>query len=130
MLTRIRNGLAVRKAEVLMPLSKMKYSIAQLLEREGLVEKAEIMKSSFKTRHGSKFDELKVVLKYKDDGTPAITALKRVSKPGLRVYVKAQDIPRVRNNFGMAVLSTPRGIMSSREARKQKIGGELICEIY
>jgi small subunit ribosomal protein S8 len=125
MLTRIRNALAVRKAEVVLPMSKIKYNIAKILERDGWIEKAEIIKSN-----KAKFDEIKIVLKYNEKGETAIKHLKRISKPGLRVYVKKGNLPRVLNNYGMAIISTPRGLMTNREARKNGLGGEVLCEIY
>ncbi len=128
MLTRIRNALAVRKQDVVLPMSKMKYEIAKILEREGWIYKVEVIKN--KSKKGSNFDELRIVLKYKKSGKPAITCLKRVSKPGLRVYVTKDKLPRVLNNMGIAIISTSAGIMTNKEARKKGIGGEVICEIY
>jgi small subunit ribosomal protein S8 len=130
MLTRIRNASAVRKNEVVLPMSKIKYNIAKILEREGSVERVDIIKSEGKKNKNFQFDELKIVLKYKKDGMPAISFLKRVSKPGLRIYVDKDNIPRVLNNLGMAIISTPRGLKTDKEARREKIGGEVICEIY
>ncbi len=96
MLTRIRNALAVRKHDVVLPMSKIKYEIAKILEKEGWVYKVEVIKN--KSKKGSNFDELRIILKYKKSGKPAITCLKRVSKPGLRVYVTKDNLPRVLNN--------------------------------
>ncbi len=128
MLTRIRNALAVRKQDVVLPMSKIKYEIAKILEREGWVYKVEVIKN--KNKKGITFDELRIVLKYKKSGKPAITSLKRISKPGLRVYVAKDNLPRVLNNMGIAIISTSQGLMTNKEARKNGIGGEVICEIY
>jgi small subunit ribosomal protein S8 len=129
MLTRIRNAQAVRKADVVLPMSKVKLAIAKLLEAEGWVEKSEVLSGTLKTKGGSKFDELRIVLKYKER-LPAISSLKRISKPGLKVYAKYDELPRVLNNLGIAVISTSQGMMTNKEARKKKIGGEVVCEIY
>jgi small subunit ribosomal protein S8 len=128
MLTRIRNASAVKKSEVVLPMSKMKYEIAKILKNEGLILEVEVKK----TQHNNKtnFDELKIILKYKKSGRPAITNLKRVSKPGLRIYKSYYNLPRVLNNLGIAIISTSQGIMTNKEARKKNLGGELICEIY
>jgi small subunit ribosomal protein S8 len=130
MLTRIRNASAVKKEEVVMPMSKLKLSIAKILEQDGWVENVEVLKSKAAPKSKSAFDELRVVLKYKPDGTAAIHHIKRISKPGLRVYAKKDELPRVLNNLGVAIISTPAGLMTNREARKQGLGGEVICEIY
>lgn len=122
MLTRIRNAVAVKKPTVVLPFSKLKFTIAQLLEAEQYIDKAE------KIANG-KFDEIKIVLKYTNHG-PAIRHIRRLSKPGQRVYVSSVEIPRVLNNYGLAILSTPKGVMTSREASRQRIGGELMCEIW
>jgi small subunit ribosomal protein S8 len=130
MLTRIRNALAVGKPEIIMPMSKVKLSISKLLEREGLVLRAEAVPASASGEKGARFDQLKIVLKYDQDGLPAVKSLKRISKPGLRVYAKKDELPRVLNNLGIAVVSTPKGMMTNKEARKNGLGGEIICEIY
>jgi len=129
MFTRIRNAAAVRKGEVTMPMSKMKYEIAKILEREGWISRAEIIAGGLNTRH-SQFDQLKLVLKYQKNGRSHINGLKRVSKSGARVYVNKEQIPTVLNNFGIAILSTSSGVMTNREARRKNIGGELIGEVY
>ncbi len=122
MLTRIRNAVAVKKPEVVLPFSKIKFNIAKLLEQENYVEKVEKVKSG-------QFDELKIVLKYSEQG-PAIHHLRRISRPGQRIYVSGQDLPQVLNGYGSAIISTSRGVMTSQMARKQNIGGELMCEIW
>ncbi len=129
MLTRIRNASAVRKREVVLPMSKVKHNIAQILEQEGWVAKVEVIKSQGEKNNSSVFNELKIVLKYKNNKS-AISCLKRISKPGCRVYVNKDKLPRVLNNLGIAIISTPLGVMTNKEARKKGIGGEVICEIY
>jgi len=123
MLTRIRNAAAVRKPAVVLPYSKVKLAIAKLLEKEGYVGKATLEKSG-------NFDAIKIELKYGNDGKAIISHIKRISKPGQRIYVASDEIPRVLNGYGLAILSTSKGLMSSIEARKNKIGGELMCEIW
>ena len=128
MLTRIRNAIAVRKQNLVLPMSKMKFKIAEILEKEGWIEKVEVIKDGLKTKSSS-FDQLRIVLKYQD-GESQIRFLKRISKPGLRVYVNKNEIPTVLNNLGIAILSTSQGLMTNKDARKVKVGGEVICEIY
>ena len=133
MITRIRNASAVGKNEVVLPMSKVKFEVAKILEREGWVGKAEVVKGNFSKDGKNRdciFDQLKIVLKYKKSGRPAISRLKRISKPGLRVYAKKDRLPKVLNNLGIAVISTPQGIMTNKEARRKGIGGEILCEIY
>ena len=125
MLTRIRNASAVRKNEVVLPMSKVKFEIAKILEKTNWIEKAESIKAE-----KSGFDELKIVLKYKKSGNSAITKLQRISKPGLRVYVDKDNIPKVLNGLGICIISTSRGLMTGAEAKRAQIGGELICKIY
>jgi len=129
MFTRIRNASAVRKAEVSLPMSKLKYEIAKILEREGWIRKAEIIPGGLNGRHNS-FDELKIQLKYRKNGKPQIAAINRISRPGLKIYVNKNEIPTVLNNFGLALISTSRGLMTNHEARKKRIGGEVLGEIY
>ncbi|MCK9438810.1 MAG: 30S ribosomal protein S8 [Patescibacteria group bacterium] len=132
MLTRIRNASTVRKADVLLPMSKIKFNIAKILEREGFISKAEIIKGGqdLQKNKSSKFDQIRLVLKYEADGRPRISSLKRISKPGRRVYINKDNIPTILNGFGLAIVSTSKGLMTNIEARKTKIGGEFICEIY
>ncbi len=129
MFTRIRNASIIKKPEILLPMSKLKLEIAKILAAEGWVKKVEVVAGGLNGRHSS-FDQLRIELKYQKNGKPQITSIKRSSKPGLRVYVGKNDIPNIRNNFGFAILSTSSGIMTNKEAKKQKIGGELIGEIY
>ncbi|OGF26333.1 30S ribosomal protein S8 [Candidatus Falkowbacteria bacterium RIFOXYB2_FULL_47_14] len=130
MLTRIRNAALIGKPEVLVPMSKIKHEIAKLLKKEGLILDEEIVKTKSRKNKASQFDEIKLVLKYKKSGRSAITSLKRISKPGLKVYAKKTELPRVLNNLGIAIISTPEGLMTNKEARKKGLGGEVLCEIY
>lgn len=124
MLTRIRNAALARHDRVLIPASKMKRTIADVLKSEGYV--ADVAGDT----QEDGLEVLSITLKYGKDKLPAIEGIERVSKPGRRVYVRAQDIPRVRSGLGIAVLSTSRGIMSDRQARKVGVGGELLCQIW
>ena len=129
MFTRIRNASAVKKAEIVMPLSKMKNAIAKILEKEGWIKAAVIAPGGPNGKSNS-FDELKIVLKYRKNGKPQISSLKRVSRPGLKIYVSKDEIPTVLNNYGLAIISTSRGLMTGSEAKKLKLGGEVIGEIF
>jgi small subunit ribosomal protein S8 len=124
MLTRIRNAQVVGHTEVAMPASKLKASIAQVLKDEGYIEDFAIRERSGKDGGGKK--ELAIGLKYYA-GRPVIERLERVSKPGLRVYKGRDDIPKVLNGLGVAILSTSRGVMTDRKARADGVGGEVIC---
>jgi len=119
MLTRIRNAQLVGHAEVVMPASRLKASIAKVLKDEGYIE-------DFALRENGTHKELAVALKYYA-GRPVIERLERVSKPGLRVYKGRDDIPRVMNGLGVAILSTSRGVMTDRKARADGVGGEVLC---
>lgn len=129
MLTRIRNAQAVNKKTVVLPMSKIKYSIAKILAQGGWIEKAEIIKISAKKNSMSTFNEIKIDLKYKN-GRPAISSLKKISTPGRRVYANKNELPRVLNNLGIAIISTSLGLLTDKEAKKKGVGGEVICEIY
>lgn len=130
MLTRIRNAQAVKKSTVSMPMSKIKLNVAKILEREGWITKSEVVKAAGQKNQASQFDELKLALKYDQNGQGAIRSIKRISKPGLRVYVSKEKLPYVLNNFGIAIISTSTGLMTNKEARKKGLGGEVLCEIY
>jgi small subunit ribosomal protein S8 len=119
MLTRIRNGLHAEKVSVRVPASKLKRAIAQVLKDEGYIENVAEAASG---NHAW----LEIQLKY-HDGRPVIERLNRVSKPGLRVYLGAEKLPRVEGGFGVAIVSTSKGIMSDRAARKNRLGGEVLC---
>jgi small subunit ribosomal protein S8 len=121
LLTRIRNAQAVDKASVVMPSSKLKVAIAKVLKDEGYVEDYAVTETGGKA-------ELKIVLKYYS-GRPVIERLERVSKPGLRVYKGRNEIPQVMNGLGVAIISTPKGLMTDRKARATGLGGEVICYV-
>ena len=121
-LTRLRNASQSGKAEVLAPYSKIKAEIARILKQEGYI-------SEFELESTGKQPRLKVVTKFVNRA-PAITGLKRVSKPGLRKYVGAQEVPRVLGGMGISILSTPKGILSGREAKKENVGGELLAFVW
>ena len=120
MLTRIRNAQMAEKAAVAMPSSKLKAAIAAVLKEEGYVEDFAV-----KTAEGNKAT-LEIALKYYA-GRPVIERIERVSKPGLRIYKGSDDIPRVMNGLGIAIVSTPRGVMTDRKARATNVGGEVLC---
>jgi len=122
MLNRIKNAQVVGHLTVEMPFSNLKYEIAKILEGKGFVEKIE--KKGRKTRK-----TMEIVLKYHDKA-PAISGIRRVSKPGQRIYLTSSQIKKVKEGFGMAILSTSKGLMTDREAKKQKMGGEVLCEIW
>ena len=121
-LTRLRNGVRAGKSEISAPYSKMKAEIARILKQEGYIANYEIATDG-------KFPAIKVVSKVVNRA-PAITGLKRVSRPGLRRYVGSGEIPRVLGGMGVAILSTPRGVMSGREAKKLNVGGELLAYVW
>jgi len=129
MFTRIRNASAVKKTELILPMSKLKYEVAKILEKEGWIKKAEIVPGGLEGKRNN-FDELLIQLKYRKNGKPQINSIKRISKPGLRVYVSKDEIPTVLNNYGIAIISTSSGIMTGREAKKQQVGGEVVGEIF
>lgn len=122
MLTRIRNASKQGHEYVHMPSSKLKTAIAGVLKSEGFIR-------DFRVQTQGDFPILDVHLKYDDSKKPVIESIKRLSKPGLRRYTGVADIPRVQSGFGVVILSTPQGVLSDREARKRKVGGELICSI-
>ena len=123
MLTRIRNANQMRYQEVLIPSSNMKVEIAKILKDEGFIENYKIEKNDVQ-------DNIVLTLKYGHNKERVITGLKRISKPGLRVYVKVEDIPTVLNGLGIAIISTPKGIMTDKNARKNNVGGEVLAYIW
>ena len=123
MLTRIRNGLQARHATVEMPASKIKSAIAEVLKDEGYIK-------GYSNVGEGPTRALKVELRYVGKNEPVLSGIKRISKPGLRVYSSATDIPRVFGGLGVAIVSTSRGVMSGAQARKQGIGGEVICHVW
>ena len=125
MLTRIRNGNVAMHETVRMPSSKLKEALAGILQREGYIEGWSV--SDDPSRPGR---TLEINMKYSPERTPTISGLRRVSKPGLRVYTKADRLPRVLGGLGVAVLSTSQGLMTDREARKRRVGGEILCYVW
>jgi small subunit ribosomal protein S8 len=123
MLTRIRNAVAVGHEQVSMPSSRMRESLARILASEGYVDRYEV------TANGGK-PILTVILRYGPRRSPAISGLKRISRPGHRVYRGADELPRVQGGLGVAVVSTSQGILPDREARRRRLGGEIICEVW
>ena len=118
LLTRIRNGQSAEKETVTMPFSKMKLSICKVLENEGYIDSTEVS--------GDLIKELTVLLKYYE-GKPVIENIKRISKPSLRIFKPAKQVPNVRNGLGICIVSTSHGVMTDKEAREKNYGGEIIC---
>ncbi len=128
MLTQIRNAQAVEKETVTLSYSKLKANLAKILKKEGYIK--EVAEAKVKKGKGTLRQRLlKISLKY-TDGKPAINELKRVSKPGQRIYVSCHRLPRVLGGLGIAIISTSQGLTTNKEARKKKLGGEVICEIW
>ncbi len=123
MLTRIRNACMARHTTVQIPASKMKLAIAQILKREGFIR-------DFAVKNSEPYNIIEITLKYTSDRRSVITGLKRVSKPGLRIYTGRNDIPRVRNGLGLSILSTPKGVMAGHEAWREHVGGEVLCYVW
>lgn len=123
MLTRIRNAIMAKHGDVLVPASKMKLSIARILKAEGFINDYEVVKD--KPHRG-----IKIYLKYLDDNKPVISGLKRVSKPGLRVYMPKREIPRVYGGLGIAIISTSKGVRTGLQAWRQGSGGEILCYVW
>ena len=123
MLTRIRNANQMRNKEVEVPASKIKIEIARILKEEGFIVDYKIKKNNVQ-------DVLVITLKYGENKERVITGLKRISKPGLRAYVKADEVPKVLNGLGIAIISTSRGVMTDKNARQQSLGGEVLAYIW
>jgi len=123
MLTRIRNANIVSHSEVQMPSSKLKLELAKLLKSEGYI-------TDYKEVENSKFKTLVVTLKYDEDNKPVISELQRVSKPGLRVYLKSKHLPKILDGAGIAIVSTSKGLLTDRKARAEKVGGEVLCYVW
>lgn len=124
MLTRVRNAVSVKRDVVSIPASNMKVALAKILEEEGFIADYEVISGD------SPQGTIRIRLYYRGDVEPAISGLKRVSKPGLRIYVKKGEIPRYYGGLGVAILSTSRGVMTSKNAWRNKIGGELLCYVW
>lgn len=125
MLTRIRNASKVGKPEVMIPYSRLKLTIAQILEREGYVAAVETVRAK-----AGAYNEIKIALKYRQGRDGLIQSVKRISTPGRRLYLGYRDLPAFISKRGVTILSTPKGVMTNKEARKEKVGGELLCEIF
>ena len=123
MLTRIRNANAMRYTEVKVPASKLKLELARILKEEGFITDYKVLEE---TAQGM----ILITLKYGPKKERVITGLKRISKPGLRVYAKASEVPKVLNGLGIAIISTSKGVMTDKEARKENLGGEVLCYIW
>jgi small subunit ribosomal protein S8 len=140
MLTRVRNAVAAKQDSVRMPASQMKISLAKILREEGFIKYFKVVRAGSVKRNpkaGDKRDAkplphnlLIIYLKYGPGGEAVINGLERISRPGLRRYLGSSEIPRVLGGMGMSIMSTSRGVMSGREARRQKVGGEVICKIW
>ncbi|MEM9556511.1 MAG: 30S ribosomal protein S8 [Acidobacteriota bacterium] len=123
LLTRIRNALLAKHDRLDVPASKLKRNVLALLKREGYIEDFEVIEHTPQ-------DQLRIYLRYSDQGVPAVRRLARVSKPGRRVYRGADDIKPVLHGLGTAIVSTSRGLLTDREAREQRVGGEILCELW
>ncbi len=123
MLTRIRNANVVSHPEVEMPASKLKIEMAKLLKDEGYI-------SNYEIKESGKFKVLNIALKYDAQNNPVITNLQRVSRPGLRSYCKAKNLPQVLGGMGIAVVSTSKGLLTDRKARQENVGGEVVCYVW
>ena len=122
MLTRLRNAALAHKAEVMLPYSRLKHEIANVLMRESFLTKVEKLEGPL--------PQLRLILKYRSNGKPYLKHVRRVSVPSRRVYVTRESLPRILNDYGIAVISSSRGILTNKEARKAKIGGELLLEVW
>jgi small subunit ribosomal protein S8 len=123
MLTRIRNGSNAKHESVDVPASNIKKEIAQILLDEGFIKGYDVIEDG-------KQGIIRIELKYGKHGEKVISGIKRISKPGLRVYVKSDEIPRVLGGLGIAILSTPKGVMTDKKARKERVGGEVLCYVW
>jgi len=123
MLSKIRNAQAVRQESVDVPFSKIKLEIARILLERGFVKEVKKIK-----KQGHKF--IRIFLKYTSAKTPVISGLRRISKPGRRIYRKKEEFKKVKGGYGFAIVSTSKGVMTDEEARKNKVGGEVICEVW
>ena len=123
LLTRIRNASQARHATVDVPASNMKKAIAQILVEEGYVK-------SYTVAEDNKQGVITITLKYTETGAPAITGLRRISKPGLRIYTSCEDMPKVMKGIGTAIISTPKGVMTDKKARKENVGGEVLAFVW
>jgi small subunit ribosomal protein S8 len=122
-LTRIRNSISAQKINVKAPYSKLKVNIATVLKKEGYIK-------DFKIDNGKPFRNIVIELKYGSKNKPAIEGIKRVSRPGQRIYSKTDELPRVRQGLGITIVTTSKGVMTDKDARQNNIGGELVCTVW
>jgi small subunit ribosomal protein S8 len=130
MLTRIRNGVSAKHDYVQIPASKLKLSLAQVLKDEGYIKDFTVIEDTSKKGAKASMKLIRVQLSYSGKREPVLNGIKRVSKPGLRVYVQKREIPRVFGGLGVAILSTPQGVMTGPEARRRNVGGEVLCYVW
>ena len=123
MLTRVRNAISARHPKVDVPASRLKAEIARILKEEGYI-------ANYKVAEEGVRKTIKIYLKYSPDNAPVISAIERVSRPGCRVYVGQTEIPRVLGGMGINILTTPRGVMTGRDAHKERVGGEILCRVW
>ena len=123
MLTRVRNAITARHPKVDVPASKLKTEIARILKEEGYIANYKVAEEGVKKI-------IKIYLKYAPDNSPVITKIERVSRPGCRNYTGKDDIPRVQGGIGISILTTPQGVMTGRKARKEGVGGEVLCKVW
>lgn len=123
MLTRIRNANMVSHQTVDVPASKLKVELARVLKEEGYI-------AGYEVKEAGKFKVISITLKYEANGKPVITKLERISKPGLRSYSKSKNLQKVLGGMGVAIVSTPKGLLTDRKARKENVGGEVLCYVY
>ena len=124
LLTRIRNAHIAKHDRLRVPTSKLKYAVCQVLEEAGYIKGFRVEPTDTPS------DEIEILLKYDHEGSPAITKLERVSRPGRRVYSAAKDLKPVLNGIGTAIVSTPEGVLTDEEARRRQVGGEILCQVY
>jgi len=127
MLTRIRNALAIKRDKVILPYSKFKFELAKVFEKESWIKRVEVLNPE---KDKEKFKQIKLTLKYDQKKNSKIKSIRRVSRPGCRIYVKKDKIQQVLNGFGSNIISTSSGIMSGQQAKEKGLGGELICELW
>jgi small subunit ribosomal protein S8 len=123
LLTRIRNGLHARKEQVDVPWSRVKQSLVEVIAAEGFLKECTVVEQEGRRA-------VRIWLKYDERNRPVITGIKRISRPSLRVYKRAGEIPTIRGGMGTSILSTPQGILTDREARKRNVGGEVVCTVW
>ena len=128
MLTRIRNGVNAKQAKIDMPASKLKAEVARILVEEGYLHGFKVLDE--KTQHGSPRKAIRLFLKYGPHGERVISGLERISRPGRRVYLGVDDVPTVLGGLGTAILTTSRGVMTGRAAKKAGVGGEVLCNVW